>query len=224
MQAEQTVLKISIGMTILIACSGILFGIVTGSFSIAFDGACLACRCQHEHAGAGGRPADRHRCRPKPWQGQAAGAVLARILASRADRAGAEWYPFDERRCLRADQRHHQYSVRGPHPQIRLRNHVYTVITLAGCLTMAILVRKKNATIRSGVPDARCHGMADVRRHHRGPALIAFIAGFFDAKAHRSPGSRLISIRPFWRWFQSRPSSRCRSARSRQALSGSSVG
>lgn len=38
MRTEQTLLKISIVVTILIAGFGIVFGIITGSFSIAFDG------------------------------------------------------------------------------------------------------------------------------------------------------------------------------------------
>ncbi|NNU61885.1 cation diffusion facilitator family transporter [Ochrobactrum soli] len=38
MRGEQTVLQVSIGVTLLVACFGVVFGLLSGSFSIVFDG------------------------------------------------------------------------------------------------------------------------------------------------------------------------------------------
>ena len=148
MQAEQTVLKISIGVTILIACSGIAFGIVTGSFSIAFDGvysladasmstlALVVARLIANDADpARGKGKLRARFSLGFWHLEPivlglngillmSVAVYALINAIISILSGGHALEFD-------------YAI------------LYAAITLVACLTMAIVVRKKNATIRS---------------------------------------------------------------------------
>ncbi len=177
MQAEQTILKISIGMTILIACSGILFGIITGSFSIAFDGVySLADASMSTLA-----------------------LVVARLIAIDAD-------PSRGKGKLRARFSlgfwHLEPIVLGLNGILLMSVAVYALInaiisilsggyvlefnyailyaaiTLVACLTMAIVVRKKNTTIRSEflALDATAWIMS---AGITAALLIAFIAGFF---------------------------------------------
>ena len=177
MQAEQTVLKISIGVTILIACSGILFGIVTGSFSIAFDGVySLADASMSTLALVVARlianDTDPNRGKGKLRARFSLGfwhlepivlglngillmsvAVYALINAIISILSGGHALEFD-------------YAI------------LYAAITLVACLTMAIVVRKKNATIRSEflTLDATAWIMS---AGITAALLIAFIAGFF---------------------------------------------
>lgn len=177
MQAEQNVLKISIGVTILIACSGILFGIVTGSFSIAFDGVySLADASMSTLALVVARlianDTDPNRGKGKLRARFSLGfwhlepivlglngillmsvAVYALINAIISILSGGHALEFD-------------YAI------------LYAAITLVACLTMAIVVRKKNATIRSEflTLDATAWIMS---AGITAALLIAFIAGFF---------------------------------------------
>ena len=189
MEAEQTILKISIGVTILIACSGIAFGIVTGSFSIAFDGVySLADASMSTLA-----------------------LVVARLIASDAD-------PARGKGKLRARFSlgfwHLEPIVLGLNGILLMSVAVYALInaiisilsgghalefdyailyagiTLAACLTMAAVVRRKNATIRSGflTLDATAWLMS---AGITAALLIAFIGGFFV------DGTQLAWIAPY---------------------------
>lgn len=177
MQAEQTVLKISIGMTILIACSGILFGIVTGSFSIAFDGVySLADASMSTLALVVARliaiDADPSRGKGKLRARFSLGfwhlepivlglngillmsvAVYALVNAIISILSGGHALEFD-------------YAI------------LYAAITLAACLMMATVVRKKNAAIRSEflTLDATAWMMS---AGITAALLVAFIGGFF---------------------------------------------
>lgn len=189
MQAEQTVLKISIGMTILIACSGILFGIVTGSFSIAFDGVySLADASMSTLALVVARliaiDADPSRGKGKLRARFSLGfwhlepivlglngillmsvAVYALVNAIISILSGGHALEFD-------------YAI------------LYAAITLAACLTMATVVRKKNAAIRSEflTLDATAWMMS---AGITAALLVAFIGGFFVT------GTSLAWIAPY---------------------------
>jgi predicted Co/Zn/Cd cation transporter (cation efflux family) len=177
MQAEQNVLKISIGVTILIACSGIAFGIVTGSFSIAFDGVysladasmstlalVVAKLIASDTDPTRGKGKLRARFSLGFWHLEPivlglngillmSVSVYALINAIISILSGGHTLEFD-------------YAI------------LYTAITLAACLTMAIVVRKKNATIRSEflTLDATAWLMS---AGITAALLIAFIGGFF---------------------------------------------
>ncbi|MCV9998415.1 cation transporter [Pararhizobium sp. YC-54] len=177
MQAEQTVLKTSIGVTILIACSGIIFGIVTGSFSIAFDGVYSLADASMSILAL----------------------VVARLIASDTD-------PNRGKGKLRTRFSlgfwHLEPIVLGLNGILLMSVSVYALInaiisilsgghtlkfdyailyagvTLMACLIMAIVVRKKNATIRSEflTLDATAWIMS---AGITAALLIAFIGGFF---------------------------------------------
>ena len=189
MQAEQTILKISIGVTILIACSGIAFGIVTGSFSIAFDGvysladasmstlALVVARLIASDADpARGKGKLRARFSLGFWHLEPivlglngillmSVAVYALINAIISILSGGHALEFD-------------YAI------------LYAAITLLACLTMAAVVRRKNATIRSGflTLDATAWLMS---AGITAALLIAFIGGFFV------DGTQLAWIAPY---------------------------
>ena len=177
MEAEQTILKISIGVTILIACSGIAFGIVTGSFSIAFDGVysladasmstlalVVAKLIASDTDPSRGKGKLRARFSLGFWHLEPivlglngillmSVSVYALINAIISILSGGHALEFD-------------YAI------------LYAAITLVACLTMAIVVRKKNATIRSEflTLDATAWIMS---AGITAALLIAFIGGFF---------------------------------------------
>lgn len=177
MQAEQNVLKISIGVTILIACSGIVFGIITGSFSIAFDGVysladasmstlalVVAKLIASDTDPSRGKGKLRARFSLGFWHLEPivlglngillmSVSVYALINAIISILSGGHALEFD-------------YAI------------LYTAVTLVACLTMATVVRKKNATIRSEflTLDATAWIMS---AGITAALLIAFIGGFF---------------------------------------------
>lgn len=188
MLTEAKVLKLSIAVTFVVALFGIVFGILTGSFSIAFDGAysladasmtilaLVVARLITSYTTEGGKGRLRSRFSVGFWHLEPivlgmngivliSVSVYALINAISSLLSGGRQLEFD-------------YAI------------VYAVVTLATCLFMAFVGRRANSTIQSDFValDATAWMMSG---GITAALLVAFIGGFLVE------GTRLAWIAPY---------------------------